>query len=109
MQPLLDVHIHLRGGEAQGSNDPIAYHTIALGSCRLAQRRVHVALTRVFSTPYWRLRRQTVRVVHQHVNVSDGAQAVVAGEMNTGQPTGGRARGRRQGNRIWGNTVLRDL
>ena len=42
---------------------------------------------------------QTVRVVHQHVNVSDGAQAVVAGEMNTGQPTGGRARGRRGGSR----------
>jgi len=40
---------------------------------------------------------QTVRVVHQHVNVSDGAQAVVAGEMNTGQPTGGRARGRKGG------------
>jgi hypothetical protein len=31
---------------------------------------------------------QTVRVVHQHVTVTDGAQAVVAGEMNTG-PTGG--------------------
>jgi hypothetical protein len=31
---------------------------------------------------------QTVRVVHQHVTVNDGAQAVVAGEMNTG-PTGG--------------------
>ncbi|MET0530291.1 MAG: hypothetical protein ABW003_18480, partial [Microvirga sp.] len=36
---------------------------------------------------------QTVRVVHQHVNVSDGAQAVVAGEMNTGQPTRGEGSG----------------
>ena len=33
---------------------------------------------------------QTVRVVHQRVTVNDGAQAVVAGEMNTRQPTGGR-------------------
>ena len=33
---------------------------------------------------------QTVRVVHQHVTVNDGAQAVVAGEMNTLRPTGGR-------------------
>jgi hypothetical protein len=33
---------------------------------------------------------QTVRVVHQHVTVNDGAQAVVAGEMNTRQPTAGR-------------------
>jgi hypothetical protein len=36
---------------------------------------------------------QTVRVVHQHVTVNDGAQAVVAGEMNTRQPTGGRRKG----------------
>ena len=28
---------------------------------------------------------QTVRVVHQHVTVNDGAQAVVAGAMNTEQ------------------------
>jgi hypothetical protein len=33
---------------------------------------------------------QTVRVVHQHVQVNEGAQAVVAGEMNTG--AGGQAR-----------------
>jgi hypothetical protein len=37
---------------------------------------------------------QTVKVVHvhQHVSVAEGAQAVVAGEMSTGQPTGGRPR-----------------
>jgi hypothetical protein len=33
---------------------------------------------------------QTVRVVHQHINVGEGAQAVVAGEMNTRQAAGGR-------------------
>src|SRR5215207_7993841 len=43
MQPLLDVHIHLRGGEAQGSNDPVAYHTIALGCPRRRRRSAAVA------------------------------------------------------------------
>jgi hypothetical protein len=40
---------------------------------------------------------QTVRVVHQHVTVNDGAQAVVAGEMNTGEHPGGRRKRHRGG------------
>jgi NADH dehydrogenase/NADH:ubiquinone oxidoreductase subunit G len=43
---------------------------------------------------------QTVRVVHQHVTVGEGAQAVVAGEMNTtGKPAGGGARRPKRGGR----------
>jgi len=37
---------------------------------------------------------QTVRVVHQYVQVNEGAQAVVAGEMNAGKPIKGRGRKR---------------
>jgi hypothetical protein len=38
---------------------------------------------------------QTVRVVHQHVQVNEGAQAVVAGEMNTAAGGGSRKPGGR--------------
>jgi hypothetical protein len=37
---------------------------------------------------------QTVRVVHQYVQVNEGAQAVVAGEVNAGKPIRGRGRKR---------------
>jgi hypothetical protein len=38
--------------------------------------------------------KQTVKVIHQHVAVGPGGQAVVAGSMKTGGPRGHRRRGR---------------